>query len=136
MDIDKALGFVRDNNRVVLATLKKDGTPALSPVVASVDDGGRVVISTRETAYKVGHLRRNPQAWLCVLNDGFFGAWAQLQGTAEVVSLPEAMDGLVDYYRTVSGEHPDWDGYREAMVREQRCLLRITVTKAGPNVSG
>jgi hypothetical protein len=74
--------------------------------------------------------------WLCVLPEGFFGDWVQLEGTAEIFDLPEAMDGLVDYYRRISGEHPDWADYRAAMVRDQRCLLRITIGKAGPNVSG
>ena len=73
---------------------------------------------------------------LCVLNDGFFGEWAQVDGTAEIVSLPDAMDGLVDYYRKVSGEHPDWDDYRAAMERDRRCLIRVTITAAGPTVSG
>ena len=136
MDIDKALDYVRVNHKAVLATMKKDGTPSQSPVTVGADDAGHVVISTRQTAYKVRHVRRDPRVWLCVFPDGFFGSWVQLTGTAEIVSLPEAMDGLVDYYRKISGEHPDWDDYRAAMVREQRCLLRITISKAGPDVSG
>jgi PPOX class probable F420-dependent enzyme len=136
MDIDKALDYVRVNHKAVLATLKQDGTPAQSPITVGVDDEGHVVISTRQTAYKVRHVRRDPRVWLCVLPERFYGDWVQLEGTAEIVDLPEAMDGLVDYYRGISGEHPDWDDYRAAMVREQRCLLRITIGKAGPNVSG
>lgn len=135
MDIDKALDFVRVNHKAVLATLKKDGTPSQSPVTVGVDDG-HVVISTRQTAYKVRHVRRDPRVWLCVFPDGFFGNWVQLAGAAEVVDLPEAMDGLVDYYRRISGEHPNWEDYRAAMVRDQRCLLRITIERAGPDVSG
>ena len=107
-----------------------------SPVTASVDPEGRVTISTRETAMKVRHLRRDPHASLCAFTDGFFGDWVQVEGTAEIVALPEAMDVLVDYYRSVAGEHPDWDDYRAAMVREQRCILRVTPESAGPNVSG
>ena len=136
MDIDEALEYVRLHHNAVLATLKKDGSPQLSPVTAGVDEAGRVVISTREAAYKVRHLRRDPRAWLCVFPDGFYGRWAQLEGTAEIVGLPEAMDGLISYYRDISGEHPDWADYRAAMERDQRVLLRVTVTKAGPNVSG
>ncbi len=136
MDIDAALDFVRTNHHAVLATLKADGTPQLSPVTAGIDDGGRVVISTRQTAYKVRHIRRNPRVWLCAFPDGFFGTWTQIEGTAEIVELPEAMDGLVDYYRRISGEHPDWDDYRAAMIRDQRVLLTIAITKAGPTVSG
>ena len=136
MDIDEALEYVRLHHNAVLATLKKDGSPQLSPVTAGVDEAGRVVISTREAAYKVRHLRQDPRVWLCVTPDSFYGRWAQLEGTAEIVSLPEAMDGLISYYRDISGEHPDWDDYRAAMERDKRVLLRITITRAGPDVSG
>jgi PPOX class probable F420-dependent enzyme len=136
MDIDEAIEYVRTHHNAVLATLKKDGTPQLSPVTAGVDADGRVIISTREAAYKVRHIRRDPRVWLCVVPDAFFGRWAQVDGTAEIVELPEAMDGLIGYYRDISGEHPDWDDYRAAMERDQRVLIRVTVTKAGPNVSG
>jgi len=136
VDLDAARSFVRDNPRAVLATLKRDGTPQMSPVLAVVDGEGRVVVSTRETAYKVKNLRRTPRAWLCVLPEGFFGPWVQLDGDVEVVPLPEAMDLLVDYYRRAQGEHPDWDDYRAAMEREQRCVLRLSLTGAGPDRAG
>jgi PPOX class probable F420-dependent enzyme len=136
MDIEEALEYVRTHHHAVLATLKSDGTPQLSPVTAGVNETGHVVISTRQTAYKVRHLRRDPRAWLCVFPDGFYGRWVQVEATASIVELPEAMAGLIDYYRQISGEHPDWDDYRAAMEREQRVLLRLAVVKAGPNVSG
>jgi PPOX class probable F420-dependent enzyme len=136
MDIDAALDFVRTHHHAVLGTLKSDGTPQLSPVTVGVDGAGNVVISTRQTAYKVRNVRRDPRVWLCAFPDRFFGQWVQLEGTADVVELPEAMDGLIDYYRRISGEHPDWDDYRAAMEREKRVLLRVGVTKAGPDVSG
>ena len=136
MDLDVARAFVRTSGHAVLATARLDGSPQLSPVLAVVDDEGRVVVSSRETAYKTKNVRRTPRAWLCVLSDGFFGDWVQLEGSVEVVSLPEAMDLLVDYYRRAAGEHPDWDEYRAAMEREQRCVLRLTVERAGPDRSG
>ena len=136
MDIAEALEFIRSNHHAVIATRRADGLPALSPIACDVDGDGRVVVSTRETAMKVKHIERDPHVALCVLNDGFFGQWAQVEGTAEIVRLPEAMDGLVDYYRRVAGEHPDWDEYRAAMESERRVLLRVTVTRAGPKVSG
>jgi PPOX class probable F420-dependent enzyme len=136
MDISAALEFVASQHHAVLGTLKSDGTPQLSPVTVGVDDAGRAVVSTRQTAYKVRHVRRDPRVWLCVLPDTFYGQWVQLTGTAEIVELPAAMELLVDYYRRISGEHPDWDDYRAAMEREKRVVLRITVTKAGPDVSG
>jgi PPOX class probable F420-dependent enzyme len=136
MDLDEARAVVREQHRAVLATMRADGTPQMSPVLAAVDDGGRVLVSTREAALKVRNLRRDPRSWLCVLPDGFFGRWIQVEGSTEIVSLPDAMDGLVDYYRRVSGEHDDWDGYREAMQRERRVLLRVELVRAGPDRAG
>jgi PPOX class probable F420-dependent enzyme len=133
---DEARDFLRANHRAVLATVRGDGRPQLSPVTCGLDQAGRVIISTRETAVKTRNLRRNPLASLCVFTDAFFGRWVQVEGSAEVVSLPEAMEFLVEYYRLVSGEHPDWDDYRAAMVRDRRCLIRIEITRAGPDISG
>lgn len=136
MDLDEARSYVAEHHRAVLATMRRDGTPQLSPVTASVDAEGRVVVSSRETAYKVRNLRRTPRAWLCVFPDEFFGRWVQVEGEVEIVSLPDAMEPLVDYYRSVSGEHPDWDDYRRAMVEDQRCVIRVNLTKAGPDHAG
>lgn len=124
------------HHRAVLATARADGRPQLSPVLASVDDQGRVLISTRETAVKTRNLTRDPHASLCVLNDGFFGDWIQAEGTAEVIHLPAAMELLIDYYRQTSGEHPDWNDYRDAMRLQRRVILRISITRAGPDTSG
>jgi PPOX class probable F420-dependent enzyme len=101
-----------------------------------VDEAGWVAISSREAAWKVRNLRRDPRASLVVLSDGFFGDWVQVDGRAEVIALPEAMDLLVDYYRSVAGEHPDWDDYRNAMERERRVVVRIEIERAGPDRSG
>ena len=136
MSPEQAQQFLRDHNRAVLATLRSDGLPQMSPVSCAVDDDGRVLISTREPAIKTRNLRRNPFASLCAFTDGFFGSWVQAEGTAEIVALPEAMDLLVDYYRRISGEHPDWDDYRAAMERDQRVVIRITISRAGPSISG
>jgi PPOX class probable F420-dependent enzyme len=136
MDLERARDFMRTNHRAVLATARSDGQPQLSPVTVGVDDAGRVLVSTRETAIKTKNLARDPHASLCVFNDGFYGDWIQAEGTAEIVHLPEAMDLLVDYYRRVSGEHPDWDDYRAAMTRDKRVIVAITLTRAGPDRSG
>ena len=136
MDLGTAREFLRAHHRAVLATSRADGRPQLSPVMATVDDEGRVLISTREAAVKTRNLRRDPRASLCVLSDGFFGDWIQAEGTAEIVPLPEAMEILVSYYRSLAGEHPDWDDYRAAMERDRRVIVRITLTRAGPDVSG
>ena len=129
---DAALDFVRENHRAVLATTRADGTAQLSPVMAGVDDEGRVIISSNEDRVKVRNIRRTPRAAICVMSKSFFGEWHSLEGEVEVVSLPDAIEPLVDYYRRVSGEHPDWDEYREAMVRERRVLLRMRVDRSGP----
>jgi PPOX class probable F420-dependent enzyme len=136
MDVNEALEFLRANHRSVLLTRKRDGEPQLSPVVHGVDDLGRVVVSSREPAYKVRNLRRDPRASLLGLNDGFFGGWVQVDGPVEVISLPDAMEPLVELYRQVAGEHPDWDDYRAAMERERRVVIALTPTSAGPNRSG
>ncbi|SDS19636.1 PPOX class probable F420-dependent enzyme [Nocardioides scoriae] len=135
MDLDAAVDFVRTHHRAVLAT-RSPGRVHQSPVLVGVDDRGRLVVSSRETAYKTRQLRADPWAQLCVFPDGFFGEWVYLEGKAEVVSLPEAMDLLVDYYRDISGEADDWDEYRAGMEREQRVVLRITPTRAGPQRQG
>jgi PPOX class probable F420-dependent enzyme len=136
VDITKATSFLSQHPRAVLATMRADGRPQLSPVVAAVDDAGRVLISTREPAIKAKNLARDPRASLCVLNDAFFGEWVQAEGTAELIHLPDAMPILEEYYRRISGEHPDWAEYREAMRRDKRLIIRITVDRAGPDVSG
>jgi PPOX class probable F420-dependent enzyme len=136
VDIALATSFISANPRAVLATTRADGRPQLSPVVAAVDDLGRVLISTRETAIKAKNLARDPRAALCVLNDGFYGQWVQAEGAAELIHLPDAMPLLEYYYRRLSGEHPDWADYRAAMQRDLRLIVRITIDRAGPDVSG
>jgi PPOX class probable F420-dependent enzyme len=136
VDLDEARSFLRDNHRAVLATRRRDGSPQLSPVLVGLDGEGRATVSTRETAVKTWNVRRDPRVWLCVFNDGYYGSWIQVEGNATVLSLPEAMEPLVDYYRRISGEHPDWDDYRRAMERDRRVLLRVDLTRAGPDRSG
>ena len=136
MDRATAQQFLTTHHRAVLATWRRDGRPQLSPVSVGIDAAGRAIVSTRETAYKTRNLRRDPRASLCVFDDGFFGPWVQIDGTAEVLSLPGAMDLLVDYYRRVAGEHPDWADYRRAMERERRVLIRISIASAGPDLKG
>ena len=136
MDTGRAADFMRAHHRAVLATSRSDGRPQLSPVTCTVDDENRVLVSTRETALKTRNLRRRPQASLCVFTDNFFGEWVQVEGDVEIIPLPDAMDLLVEYYRSISGEHPDWADYRAAMVRDRRVIARITITRAGPDASG
>lgn len=136
MTIEEARQFLRDHHRAVLATTRRDGRPQLSPVSVGIDDEGFAVISTRETAVKTKNVLRDPYGSLCVFRGEFFGSWVQVEGPVEVIHLPEAMDHLVSYYRSLSGEHPDWDDYRAAMVRDKRVVLRLRIERAGPNVSG
>ena len=136
MELSVGLDYVRANTRAVLHTFRRDGRPQLSPVTVAVDGEDTVVISSRETAIKVHNLRRDPRASLCVFPDKWLGRWVQLDGTAQIQSLPEALEPLVDYYRGLRGEHPDWDDYRRAMVADQRLLIRITVERVGPDRQG
>jgi PPOX class probable F420-dependent enzyme len=135
MDLDQAREFVRGHHRAVMATRSATGVKQ-SPVLVGVDEEGRLTVSSRETAYKTRHLREDPWVQLCVLSDGFFGEWVYVEGEAEVVSLPEAMEPLVEYYRGISGEADDWDEYRAGMERERRVIIRITARRAGPDRRG
>jgi PPOX class probable F420-dependent enzyme len=132
MSPGEARAFVASNHRAVLITRRSGGGLQTSPVLVGVDDDGKAVISTWEGAAKTRNLRRDPRAVLCVLSDDFFGPWLRIEGTAQIVSLPEAMAGLVDYYRGISGEHPDWDDYRRAMRQQRRVLVRVSIDAAGP----
>jgi PPOX class probable F420-dependent enzyme len=136
MDLDKAREFVKNNHRAVMLTWHADGRPQMSPVTVGLDQYGYLVVSSRETAVKTRNLRKNPHVFFTVMTDAFFGPWVQIEGRAEIVSLPEAMDQLVQYYRDISGEHPDWDDYRAAMIRDKRVIIRVEPTRAGPDYQG
>lgn len=132
--MQEALDFVAENHRAVMVTNGPRGLQT-SPITVG-SDGEKAVISSRETAYKVRNLQRDPHVVLCVFTDDFFGPWRQIEGRAEIVHLPEAMELLVDYYRSIRGEHPDWDEYRQVMEQEKRVLIKVTVEKVGPTKQG
>ena|SRR3569833_1066697 len=137
MELDQARSILAAQHNGVLATRRQDGSVQMSPVTAGVDAAGFAVVSSRLTAYKVRNLKRDPAASLCVFPDTFMGGtWVQVDGTATILELPDAMEPLVDYYRSIRGEHPDWDDYRAAMEHDQRVLIRIELTRAGPDRSG
>jgi len=135
MDLEAAREFMREHHRAVLATRRSGGIQQ-SPVLVNVDGEGRAIISSRETAYKVVNMRRDPWAQLCVFTKRFFGSWIYVEGGAEVLSLPDAMDPLIDYYKRFPDENPDWDDYRERMRSEKRVLIRIALERAGPDRQG
>ncbi|MEV4464962.1 PPOX class F420-dependent oxidoreductase [Micromonospora echinofusca] len=128
--------FLRPRHRVVLMTTRADGRPQSSPVTAGVDGEGRLVISTYPGRAKVANVRRDPRVSACVLSDDWNGPWVHLDGTAEVLDLPEALEPLVEYFRCISGEHPDWDEYRAAMLRQGKSLIRVTIDAWGPIATG
>lgn len=134
LTVDRAelLDFVRPRHQGILATIRSDGHPQLSPVTFGVDGAGRVVVSSYPERAKARNVRRRPWASVCVLSDDFGGDWVQAEGPAEVVDLPEALDGLVEYFRVISGEHPDWDEYRQAMIRQGKVLIRVAIERWGP----
>jgi PPOX class probable F420-dependent enzyme len=136
MDIEEARQFLRENHNAVVCTMRQNGEPAMSPITVGVDHDGYVIISSRETAFKVKHLRRDPRVWLCCLTRQFYGEWHLIKGRATIVSLPDAMEGLVEYYRGISGEHPDWDDYRRAMEQDKRVLIRVAIEEVGPQQQG
>jgi PPOX class probable F420-dependent enzyme len=136
VDVVDARRFLAEHHRGVLVTTRADGLPQGSPVLATVDADGMVVVSTRETARKTAHVRRTGRAALVAFTDAFFGPWVQVEGPVTVVSLPDAMEGLVAYYRSIRGEHPDWEQYRGAMQAERRVLLRLAIERVGPTLQG
>ncbi|GII88838.1 PPOX class F420-dependent enzyme [Sphaerisporangium siamense] len=136
MDLDKARDFIRKNHRAVIQTWRADGHPQMSPVLVGIDSEGRALVSTREAAAKTRQLRNNSDVSLCVMVDEYLGEWVQIEGTAEVVAGSDALDPLVEYYRSVSGEHPDWDEYRSAMREQKNVLVRIDLKRAGPDYMG
>ncbi len=136
VDRDALLDFLRPRHQAVLLTRRRSGGPQLSPVTCGLDAEGRIVVSTYPQRAKVANARRVPDVSLCVLSPEWDGAWVQVDGGAEVLDLPEALEPLVEYYRSISGEHPDWDEYRAAMTRQGKALLRITVTDWGPVATG
>ncbi|WP_422738526.1 PPOX class F420-dependent oxidoreductase [Micromonospora sp. WMMD729] len=136
VDRDTLLDFLRPRHRVVLMTTRADGRPQSSPVSAGIDGEGRLVVSTYPERAKVTNIRRDPRVSACVLSDDWNGPWVQLDGTAEVLDLPEALEPLVEYFRSISGEHPDWDDYRAAMVRQGKSLIRVTIDAWGPIATG
>ena len=134
--LPELLDFVRPRHRMVLTTFRRDGSPQSSPVTGGVDEQGRIVISSYPQRAKSANLRRDPRASVTVLSDEFNGAYVQVDGDAEVIALPDAIEPLVDYYRAIAGEHPDWSEYRQAMADQGKCLIRITPRSWGPVATG
>ncbi|MGA9277381.1 PPOX class F420-dependent oxidoreductase [Ilumatobacter sp.] len=128
--------FVRPRHRGVLLTRRADGWPQASLVTMGLDDEGRVLVSSYPERAKIHNLRRDSNASIIVMSDEFNGEWVQIDGTAEVIDLPDALDGLCDYFRVISGEHPDWDEYREAMDAQGKCLIQLTPERWGPVAQG
>ncbi len=133
---DELLEFVRDRHRGLLATTRRDGRPQLSPVTFGVDVEDRIVISTYPRRAKARNARANPLVSVCVQSDDWSGEYVQVDGRAQVLDMPEALEGLVEYFRVISGEHPDWDEYRDAMRTQDKSLLRVTIDRWGPIATG
>ncbi|HTZ44547.1 MAG TPA: PPOX class F420-dependent oxidoreductase [Jatrophihabitans sp.] len=136
MERTELADFIRPRHRMILITRRQDGGPQASPVTGGLDADGRLVISTYPERAKTHNLRRDPQCAVLVLSDDFGDAWVQVDGTAEVLDLPDSVEPLVDYFRAISGEHPDWDEYRQAMIDQGKSLIRITPTRWGPIATG
>ena len=130
------LDFVSTRHRMLLATTRADGRPQMSPVSGGVDAAGRIVISSYPSRAKTRNAEKDARTSVLVLSDDWDGPWVQVDGDAEILHMPAAGDGLVDYYRCIAGEHPDWDDYRAAMTLQNKSLIRITPTRWGPNATG
>jgi PPOX class probable F420-dependent enzyme len=136
VDLTELLNFIRPRHRLLLATARGDGRPQMSPVTGGVDFHGRIVISTYPARAKTRNAEKDPRVSVLVLSDDWNGPWVQVDGDAEVLHMPEAANALVEYFRCISGEHPDWDEYREAMRIQNKSLIRITPARWGPIATG
>ncbi|MZD04984.1 TIGR03618 family F420-dependent PPOX class oxidoreductase [Streptomyces sp. SID5785] len=134
--LGELLDFVRPRHRALLITARADGTPQASPLTCGVDDDGRIVVSTYPERAKTRNARRRPRVSIVVLSDEWNGPWVQIDGAAEVLDSPESVEPLVEYFRNISGEHPDWDEYRAAMVKQGKSIIRITPERWGPVATG
>lgn len=136
VELEGLLEFVRPRHHLLLVTRRQDGSPQLSPVSGGVDPEGRIVISSYPERAKSKNIKRDGRTSVLVLSDDWDGPWVQVDGTGEVIDLPDAVEPLVDYFRSISGEHPDWDEYREVMTKQGKCLIRITPERWGPIATG
>ncbi|KQZ90810.1 PPOX class F420-dependent oxidoreductase [Phycicoccus sp. Root563] len=136
VDLEGLLDFVRPRHQMVVITTRSDGRPQASPVTGGVDQEGRIVISSYPERAKTNNARRRPEVSVMVLSDDFGGAWVQVDGDCEVIDAPESVEPLVDYFRCISGEHPDWDEYRQAMLDQGKSILRLTPTRWSPIATG
>ncbi len=136
MEGPELLEFIRPRHRGILTTTRRDGSVQMSPVTMGLDDSGRIVVASYPERAKARNARNDPAASMCVLSDEWNGEWVQVYGTAEVLDLPDALEPLVEYYRNIAGDHPDWDEYREAMVRQGKVLIRLTIERWGPISKG
>jgi PPOX class probable F420-dependent enzyme len=134
--LSELLDFVRPRHRMVLSTFRADGSLQSSPVTGGVDQQGRLVIASYPQRAKSANIRRTPEASVVVLSDEFNGPYVQIDGDAEVIDVPEAIELLVGYYRAIAGEHPDWDEYRGAMLTQRKCVIRVTPHRWGPVATG
>ncbi|CAN5829399.1 PPOX class F420-dependent oxidoreductase [soil metagenome] len=136
VDREALLRFLATRHQAVLMTRRRDGSPQLSPVTCGVDSEGRLCVASYPERAKALNLRRRPEASACVLSADFDGEWVQIDGTAEVLDLPDALEPLVEYFRSIAGEHSDWDEYRRAMQQQGKVLLRLTIERWGPVAKG
>jgi PPOX class probable F420-dependent enzyme len=136
VSLDELLDFVRPRHHAILLTRRTDGSPQGSPLTCGVDDSGRIVVSTYPERAKTRNAKRDPRVSLIVLSDDWNGPWVQIDGTAEVIDAPDSVEPLVEYYRNIAGEHPDWDEYRAAMIKQGKSIIRVTPQKWGPVATG
>nr|WSY53526.1 PPOX class F420-dependent oxidoreductase [Streptomyces sp. NBC_00886] len=134
--LDELLDFVRPRHRALLLTRRADGSPQASPLTCGVDDSGRIVVSTYPERAKTRNAKRDPRVSIVVLSDEWNDPWVQIDGTAEVIDPPESVEPLVEYYRNIAGEHPDWDEYRKAMLKQGKSIIRVTPERWGPVATG
>jgi PPOX class probable F420-dependent enzyme len=137
MEVNEAREFLKDKHHGVLVTRKKDGSLQMTLVSPVISSDGRVIITARERTYKVKNIKRNPQISLLVYGEKFHGSnYIQIDGRAEVIPHPQAMDIVLDWHRRIRGEPKSWDEIRQKTLAEGRIAIRVTIEKVGPQNRG
>ena len=137
MDISEAKGFLKGKEHGVLVARKKDGSLQMTLVSPVIGANGDLIITSRETTYKVKNIKRNPQISLLVFGEKFNGSnYIQVDGKAEIIPQPQAMDIILDWHRQIRGEPENWDDIKKKTIAERRIAMRINIDKVGPQRRG
>lgn len=136
VDREGLVEFATGKHSFVLTTTRRDGRPQMSLVTGTITPEGELLISSYPQRAKTHNIKNNPNVSVLIMGGAFNAAWIQVDGTAQAIDMPDAGDGLVEYFRGISGEHSDWDEYRQAMQDQGKSIIRIDPTSWSPISTG